>query len=106
MAHSDKVKKHKPELFQPSLDQITVIDLVWFLRSLSDEEREKVVDLLRAIQDRRWREVWPEPIAGNGITNVPEVRGGHGRKMHTATRSLTHLWYTALNSDLAREGEG
>jgi len=54
--------KHKRERLQPSLDQITVADLVQFLLWLPPDERERVVDLLRAIQDRRWNEVWPEPI--------------------------------------------
>ncbi len=54
--------RHKPDRLQPSLDQLTVIDLVWFLRCLPDEQREKAVALLRAIQDRSWYEVWPEPI--------------------------------------------
>jgi hypothetical protein len=35
---------------------------VWFLLWLPADEREKVIDLLRAIQDRSWHEVWPEPI--------------------------------------------
>ena len=54
--------KHKRERLQPSLDQITVAGLVQFLLWLPPDERERVVDLLRAIQDRRWNEVWPEPI--------------------------------------------
>ena len=58
---SDKAMKHKRERFQSSLDQITVADLVRFLLWLPADEREKVIDLLRAIQDRRWHEVWLEP---------------------------------------------
>ncbi len=41
-------------------------DLVRFLLWLPADEREKVKDLLRAIQDRRWYEVWPEPIIVGG----------------------------------------
>ena len=62
VTHSVKAMKHKQERFQPSLDQITVADLVRFLSRLPADEREKVVDLLRAIQDRKWHEDWPEPI--------------------------------------------
>ena len=58
--------KHKRVRFQPSLDQITVADLVRFLLWLPADEREKVIDLLRAIQDRRWHEVRPEPIIVGG----------------------------------------
>lgn len=47
---------------QPSLEQITVADLVRFLLWLPADEREKVVDLLRAIQDRRWHETGLEPV--------------------------------------------
>ncbi len=54
--------KDKLDRLQPSVDQITVADLVRYLLWLPADEREKVIDLLRAIQDRRWREVWPEPI--------------------------------------------
>ena len=54
--------KHKRVRFQPSLEQITVANLVWFLLWPSADERENAVDLLWAIQDRRWHEVWPEPI--------------------------------------------
>ena len=58
----DQGMKHKRVHLQPSLEQITVADLVQFLLWLPADEREKVIDLLRAIQDRRWHEVWPEPI--------------------------------------------
>jgi MFS superfamily sulfate permease-like transporter len=40
----------------------TVADPVRFLLWLPADEREKVIDLLRAIQDRNWHEVWPERI--------------------------------------------
>jgi len=33
--------------------------LLW----LPADEREKVIDLLRAVQDRHWHEVWPEPVS-------------------------------------------
>jgi hypothetical protein len=58
----DQGMKHERECLQPSLEQITVADLVRYLLWLPADEREKVIDLLRAIQDRRWREVWPEPV--------------------------------------------
>ena len=58
----DQAVKHKRVRLQPSFDQITVTDLVQFLLWLPADEREKVIDLLRAIQDRRWHEAWPEPI--------------------------------------------
>ena len=58
----DQGMKHKRVCLQPSLEQITVADLVRFLLGLPAAEREKVIDLLRAIQDRSWHEVWPEPI--------------------------------------------
>jgi hypothetical protein len=35
---------------------------VRFLLWLSDEEREQVIELLRAIQDRHWREIWQAPL--------------------------------------------
>ena len=54
--------KHKRERLQPSLDQITVAELVWFLRWPPDDKREQAIELLRAIQDQRWREIWHEPI--------------------------------------------
>ncbi len=44
------------------IDQLTVNDLAWFLRFLPDDEREQAIDLLRAIQDRHWREIWREPV--------------------------------------------
>jgi hypothetical protein len=43
-----------------------LILLVQFLLWLPADEREKVIDLLKAIQDRRWHEVWPEPIIVGG----------------------------------------
>jgi hypothetical protein len=58
----DQGMKHKREHLQPLLEQVTVADLVRFLLWLPADEREKVVNLLRAIQDRRWLEVWLEPI--------------------------------------------
>ena len=54
--------KHKRDRLQLSLEQITVADLVRFLLWLSADKRENVIDLLRAIQDRRWYEIWAEPI--------------------------------------------
>ena len=54
--------KHKREHLQSSLDQTTVADLVRFLLWLSADKSENVIDLLRAIQDRRWYEIWAEPI--------------------------------------------
>ncbi len=53
---------HMSGQIQPSLEQITVADLVRFLLWLPADEREKVVDLLRAIQDRRWHETGLEPV--------------------------------------------
>ena len=58
----DQGMKHKQVRLQPSLEQITVADPVRFLLWLPADEREKVIDLLRAIQDRNWHEVWPERI--------------------------------------------
>ncbi len=55
---SVKGKQQSPK--QP--EQITVADLARFPLWLPSDERERVIDLLRAIQDRRWQEVWPEPI--------------------------------------------
>jgi hypothetical protein len=54
--------KRKPSQPTRRIDQLTVIDLVWFLRCLPDEEREQAIELLRAIQDRQWREIWREPL--------------------------------------------
>ena len=53
--------KHTRVRLQLSLDQITVADLVRFLLWLPADEREKVIGLQQAIQDRRWHEVWLEP---------------------------------------------
>ena len=58
----NKAMKYRRVRLQPSLERITVADLVRFLLWLPADERERVIDLLRAIQDRRWHEVWPEPI--------------------------------------------
>ena len=44
------------------INRLTVTDLAWFLRLLPDEEREQAIELLRAIQDRHWNEVWREPL--------------------------------------------
>ncbi len=54
--------KHKSFQHARRIDQLTVNDLAWFLRCLPDEEREQAIDLLRAIQDRHWREIWREPL--------------------------------------------
>ncbi len=54
--------KRKPSQPTRPIDRLTVIDLVWFLRCLPDQEREQAIELLRAIQDRRWREIWREPL--------------------------------------------
>lgn len=54
--------KHKPSQPIRQIGQITVGDVVRFLLWLPDEEREQAIELLRAIQDRRWREIWHEPI--------------------------------------------
>jgi len=62
VAFRDQGMKHKRVRLQPSLEQITVADLVRFLLWLPADERVKVVDLLRAIQDRSWREAWLEPV--------------------------------------------
>ncbi len=44
------------------IDQLTPNDLAWFLRLLPVEEREQAIELLRAIQDRHWNEIWREPL--------------------------------------------
>jgi hypothetical protein len=62
----DQGMKHKRVHLQTLLEQITVADLVRFLLWLPADERDKAIDLLRAIQDRRWHEVWPEPIIIGG----------------------------------------
>ena len=54
--------KHKPSQATRHIDQITVGDVVRFLLWLPDEEREQAIELLRAIQDRQWREIWREPL--------------------------------------------
>ncbi len=58
----DQSVKHRRVRVQPSLDQITVGDIVRFLLWLSDEEREQAIELLRAIQDQLRREIWREPL--------------------------------------------
>ncbi len=54
--------KRKPTQVTRRIDQITVADVVRFLLWLSDEEREQTIELLRAVQDRQWREIWREPL--------------------------------------------
>ncbi len=56
MGHKSSLKSTR------QINRLAVIDLVWFLRSLPDEERKQAIELLRAIQDRHWHEIWPEPL--------------------------------------------
>ena len=54
--------KRKPSQPTRPIDQIMASDIVRFLLWLPDEEREQAIELLRAIQDRQWREIWREPL--------------------------------------------
>ena len=62
VAHLDHGMTHKQDPPHSSLDHITVADVVQFLLWLPDDKREQAIDLLRAIQNRRWYEIWHEPL--------------------------------------------